>query len=74
MIAPFKDKSAIGPDTADPVASRELGGPKTRIADGNWHGLIDALKCEVGESSPLVKLLRSSGRFVEGGVWVTDTE
>jgi hypothetical protein len=26
----------------------------------------------VGENSPLVKLLRSSGRYVEGGKWVTE--
>lgn len=65
---------AIGPDTAAPVASRELGGPKTRIPDGNWHAMIDTLMDQEGENSPLVKLLRSSGRFVEGGVWVTDME
>jgi hypothetical protein len=69
----FKDQlgTAIGPDTGDPVASRELPRGR-RIADGNWHAMIDALKDEVGESSPLVKLLRSSGRYVEGGVWVTE--
>jgi hypothetical protein len=65
---------AIGPDTAAAIAGRELRGAKTRIEDGNWHAMIDALKDQEGESSPLVKLLRSSGRFVEGGVWVTDTE
>jgi hypothetical protein len=72
----FKNQldQAIGPDTAAAIESRELGGPKTRIADGNWHALIDAVKDREGENSPLVKLLRSSGRFVEGGVWVTDTE
>jgi hypothetical protein len=63
---------AIGPDTAAAVESRELGGAKTRIEDGNWHAMIDALKEQEGEGSPLVKLLRSSGRFVEGGVWVVD--
>lgn len=72
----FKEQlgEAVGPDTAAPIASRERGGPKTRIADGNWHAMIDALKDREGENSPLVKLLRSSGRFVEGGVWVTDME
>jgi hypothetical protein len=71
----FKDQldRAIGPDTAAVIRSRELGGQRTRIADGNWHAMIDALKDQFGEGSPLVKLLRSSGRFVEGGVWVTDT-
>jgi hypothetical protein len=70
----FKDQldQAIGLDTAAAVESRELGGAKTRIEDGNWHAMIDALKEQEGEGSPLVKLLRSSSRFVEGGVWVVD--
>jgi hypothetical protein len=69
----FKDQldGAIGPDSGNAVASRELPSDG-RITDGQWHGLIDALKGQVGESSPLVKLLRSSGRYVEGGVWVTE--
>jgi hypothetical protein len=69
----FKDQldNAIGPDTGAAVASRELPW-QGRIVDGNWHGLIDALKDQVGENSPLVKLLRSSGRYVESGVWVME--
>ena len=72
----FRDQlaQAIGPDTAAAISSRELGGPRTRIEDGNWHAMIDALKEHEGEGSPLVKLLRSSGRYVEGGVWVTDIQ
>lgn len=70
----FKEQldQAVGPDTAAAVESRELGGARTRIEDGNWHAMVDALKEQEGEGSPLVKLLRSSGRFVEGGVWVVD--
>ena len=70
----FKEQldQAIGPDTAAAVESRELGGARTRIADGNWHAMIDTLKDQEGENSAIVKLLRSSGRFVEGGMWVTD--
>jgi hypothetical protein len=69
----FKDQldTAIGPDTGNPVGSRELP-PQGHIADGNWHGMIDALKDQLGENSPLVRLLRSSGRYWEGGVWVTE--
>src|ERR1700730_125394 len=54
----FKEQldRAIGPDTAAAVESRELGGPKTRIEDGNWHWMIDALKAQSGEGSPIVKL------------------
>jgi hypothetical protein len=63
---------AIGPDTGASVASRELGGAETRIEDGNWHALIDALKSEEGEGSALVKLLRSSGRYHGDSVWVVD--
>lgn len=63
---------AIGPDTAETVASREMGSGKTRIEDGNWHSMIDTMKGLEGEDSPLVKLLRSSGRYHEDGVWVTD--
>jgi hypothetical protein len=76
----FLDK-AIGPDTGTPVVSRELtgtgwltgaDGKRTRIEDGEWHALIDALKAEEGEGSTLVKLLRSSGRYAVDGVWVVD--
>jgi len=47
-----------------------LPGLRARLDDGNWHALIDNLKAREGEHSPLVKLLRSSGRFHEDGVWI----
>jgi hypothetical protein len=75
----FRDllDQAIGPDTGRPVESREIeatrsGAKGTNLSDGVWHQLIDAVRDAEGDSSPLVKLLRSSGRYYEGGVWVTD--